>query len=48
MDQYRAECLAERGGDDGPRAKLKPPAHPSRRLRRRAGRRPGSAPLSHP
>ena len=43
MHQYRAECLAERGGEDGPRAKSKPPAQPSSRRRRRVARRPSSA-----
>ena len=44
MDQYRTECLAERGAEpDAPRAKAKPTAQPSRRRRPRAGRRPSSA-----
>ena len=50
MDQYRAECLAERGGDpDGPRAKSKPAGAskqtPQEARRQAAGQRAALAPL---
>ena len=49
MDQYRAECLAERGGEDGPRAKSRPAGAskqtPQEARRQAAGQRAALAPL---
>jgi ATP-binding cassette, subfamily F, member 3 len=49
MDQYRAECLAERGGEDGPRAKSRPTGAskqtPQEARRQVAGQRAALAPL---
>ncbi len=49
MDQYRAECLAERGGEDGHRAKSRPVGAakqtPQEARRQAAGQRAALAPL---